>query len=240
MKQQIVNITLTAMFAFITVIDCFAQETMSREQEREIKISGKYYFGECSAFDEVDAKECALRELTQAVLVTVLQESIKSEKPAELQKNMEMRANTARLPQTGKIKILAWIAKDSIYVTKTEPQQTVTPVPEPAKPEQANGNSSRSDIADPVVKDLADAGDYTQFVRKADSWKRQGKLIYGSRKTSFIRPDNCHIAVFSSSRTLIALLGEGNTSRKDLLTGKTIQNPEQHYSNDNLVWIQIN
>ena len=246
----------------------YGQEILSREQEREIKTSGKFYFGECTSFDEVEAKSCALNELTQAVIVSMMQQAL-AEKKDDLLSNLDVQANTARLQMTGRIKILAWIEKDKIYGQNAEPQPTPQPEPQPTPqppqpvpqptpqpenqptpqpvpqpvpqptPQSVSDNSSRPTISNPIVQDLAGSGTSAQFQRNAENWKRQGKLIYGSRKTAFLSPDKCFIAVFSSG-TLIALLGEGNNSRVDLLTGQTVQNPEQHYSGNQLIWIQIN
>jgi len=244
-------ISLTVLFLFLNVLIGYGQE-MSREREREIKTSGKYYFGECTTFDEAEAKDCALKELTQVVIVSMLQQALSEN---ALLKSLEMQANTARLSMTGRVRVLAWIAKDSVYVddalTKVELQQlpkttpSTTPSTPSTPPTQTQTtsptieNSSQSIIANPIVQNLAEGKTIDQFRRNAENWKRQGKLIYGARKTSFLSPEKCHIAVFSSG-TLIALLGEGNNSRVDLLSGKTIQNPEQHYSGNDLIWIQIN
>jgi len=243
-KQSI--IALMAGLLLISPTKCYGQEMMSSEQEMEIKASGKYYFGECIAVDETEAKECALKELTQEVIVGILQQALAEKKETSL-KNLEMRANTAHLPVTGRIRILAYIAKDSIIVQSASaeiPPETIQNIEEQqmATKEElqpAPENLSRPFIAHPVVRDLADSRTFAQFRSKADSLRRQGKLVYGNRKTAFIHPENCHIAVFSD-RTLIALLGEGNNSRVDLLTGTTIQNPEQHYSGNEIIWIQIN
>ena len=141
MKTQQKNL-LTVMMLLLSMLNAYGQDIMSIEQEREIKVSGKYYFGECMSFDEAEAKDCALKELTQEVIVSVLQQAL-IEKNEALLKNLEMKANTARLPMTGRIRILAYIAKDSIYVQgtsaennavvppevpdqKTQPQQTAT------------------------------------------------------------------------------------------------------------------
>ena len=246
--------TLITGLLFLFPANGYGQEMLSTEQEIEIKLSGNYYFGECMAFDESEAKDCALKELTQEVIVSALQQLI-NEKKEILLKNMEMKVNTARLPMSGSIKILAYISKDSIYAQNssvddneivktdetdqnTEPQTEISK--EELQPSSNDENSFQPIIANPVVKDLADGSTYDGFKRKADSWRRKGKLVYGSRKTSFLLPDKCHIAVFSSSGTLIALLGEGNNLRIDLLTGKSVQNPEQQYSESKLIWIQIN
>ena len=252
------KIMLITVFLLLPAMNCFGQETLSREQEREIKVSGKYYFAECAAFDEAVAKECALRDLTQTVIAKMLQQAIRSEKPEEMQKIIEMRANMAQLPTIGRVQILAWVSKDSIFLQNEanitpepmpEPASTSTPEPEPMPelsvqiPEPVTTPPSIdhiSNIANPIIQDLSASETLAQFTRKADSWARQGRLVYGNRKMAFARPDNCHIAVFSSSGTLIALLGEGNMSRANLMTGETVPDPEQHYNKDRLIWIQLN
>ena len=250
-NQSIIRLMAGLLFIFPT--NGYGQEIMTTEQEREIKLSGKYFFGECIAFEEEEARDCALKELTQEVIVAMLQQTLIGEKEALL-KNMEMNINIMRLPMPARFRILAYIAKDSIYeqnasvgdntivkpedtVSNTEPKTVISK--EDLQPASTEDNSSRPIISDPVVQDLADGSTYDLFRRKADSWRRQGKLVYGSRKTAFLHPEDCYIAVFVSG-TLIALLGEGNNSRIDLLTGKTVLNPEQHYRNNNYVWIQIN
>jgi len=258
---------LIAVFLLLSATNGYGQETLSREQEREIKVSGKYFFGEGTAFDETEAKSIALNELTQAVLVSLLQQSIKTEKNEVLQKTLEIQAKTAHLPLTGRVRILAWIAKDNINgqgdpdkitteLKNPEPknQSPVNPViPESEKnpapvvlvapePEtKPTPDPSKPPIVSPVIQDLATSGTYNKFTSKVSNWKRQGKEITYGRKSSFQYPDKCYIAVFNSSKTLIALLDAvaGNNSRTDLLTGNIIQNPELHYSGNELLWIQI-
>ena len=261
------KIMLTAAFIFFAAINAYGQEVLSTQREREIKVSGKYYFAECTAFDEAVAKDCALRDLTQKVITALVQQSIRSEE--EMKKVVEMRANMAHLPMIGRVQILAWVAKDSIFIMqendtkpeanpekaapeKVEPEKVepekiepekIEPEkiePEKVEPEKEVDRSSKPAIVNPIIQDLSTSETLTQFERKADGYARQGKLLYSGRKTAFTRPDNCHIAIFSSSRTLIAILDKGNASRTNLMTGETIKNPEQHYSGNQIIWIQIN
>ena len=228
-------ITLMAGLLFLFPTNGYGQEIMSIEQEREIKELGNYYFGECMAIDEAEAEECALKELMQEVIVSVLKQTL-IEKNGALLKNLEMNANTARLPMTGSFKILAYIAKDSIYiqsasvreniidkpeesVQKTEPQSGISK--KDLQPESTDQNSSRPVVSNPIIQDLADVRNFDLLRRKAKSWRRQVKLVYGSRKTAFIFPKNCNTAVFSSYRTLIALLCEGNNSQVDFVCSKS-------------------
>ena len=248
MQQKIL---LTGAFIFISLLNGFGQETISREQEREIKTSGNYYFGEGTSFDEVEAKTNALNQLMRVVIVSLVQQSIQTEKNEDLQKKLEIQAKIAKLPLTGRIRILAWIAKDninmqgesinipaevrdlepqpqsSIVSVTTEQKATSTPVPE------------KPTIVNPVIQDLATSKTLNEFSRKVTTWRRQGKEVIYGRKSSFAYPDKCYIAVFSTSGTLIAMLDTGSQSRTDLLTGNITQNPEQHYRGNDLRWIEI-
>lgn len=280
-KHQTSKIITTVAFAFLFLYS-FGQETLPREQEREIKMSGKYYFGEGTSFDEAEAKKIALNQLTQAVVVSLVQQSIKSEIPKEQLQTLEMQAKTAQLALTGRIRILAWISKESIQITsngaivfqpetnpetdkivpdaippkeetaKVEPpkeEQTKIEPPkeEPAKVEPANIEETSSKLVDthPFIQDLVKSGTntYSKFTGKVNDWrKKQGIEVVHGRKSSFSFPDKCYIAVFDTSKTktLIALLDAGNyQSRTDLLTGNTIQNPEQHYRGNDIRWIEI-
>ena len=136
----------------------------------------------------------------------------------------------------------------------TPPGITPTPSPTPSSPPAQTPatttpaprqtpmtlSSSLAPIENPLVRDLATCQTYEQFRRTADGYRRQGKLIYGSNKTSFVYPHRCFIAVFSPDQRLIALLDTGDGARTDLLTGNTIQNSEQHFRGNYLFWIQIN
>ena len=234
--------------SFFALLNAYGQEILPKEQEREIKTSGRYYFSECSAFEEAIAKECALKDLTQEVLIDIVRQSIKSDETL-IKKTIEMRAKTASLSMIGKIKILAWIEKDSVLMSTTSeptpmseptPTPTSTPTPESTPTPASTPPPSASTIANPVVRDLASCETFDQFRRMADGFKRQGKLIYGASKASFANPDQCLVAVFSPERKLIALLDAGQGARKDLMTGNTIQNAEQHFAGNNLFWINVN
>ena len=250
MKMQ-KKILLTVAFILLFLLNGFGQEMISREQEREIKTSGKYYFGEGTAFDEVEAKTNALNQLMRVAIVALVQQSIQTEKTEEIQKTLEMQAKIAKLPLTGRIRILAWISKDNInkqgesmntspVVKDLEPkpqssivpsttEQQATSIPVPEKPV----------IVNPVIQDLATSKTLTVFSRKVTTWRRKGKEVIYGRKSSFSYPDKCYIAVFSSSGTLIAMLDTGSQSRTDLMTGNVIQNPEQNYRGNDLRWIEI-
>jgi hypothetical protein len=251
---------LSVILLFVLPVNAFGQELLPREREREIMTSGRFYYGECSAFVEAEEMECAIRELTQEMIVDLVLQAISSSEEAKMRSELEIRAKSATLSQTnGRIRILAWIEKDSVPTNLTSelaltftptsaptptPAPTSTsatipePAPTPAPVSEVAPTSPVSAISNPVARELATCATFADFRRMADGLRRQGKLVYGA-KASFVNPDNCFIAVFSRDQRLLALLDTGR-ARKDLLSGNTIQNAEQHFAGNNLLWIQIN
>ena len=277
------------LFSFTSFLG-YGQDLLPKEQEREIKTSGKYFYSECSAFDVAEAKECALRDLTQIIIIDMIKEAIKTDEVA-MKNSIEMQAQMAQLNLTGRIRILAWIEKATIdpdqtstpetisttnpaqtiqeTTSATNPAQTTTPettnpvqttpetttttnpvqtIPETTNPVQTTtltatepvpaSKPDLSTITNPVVRDLANCETFEQFRRLADGLRRQGKVVYGTNKTSFGYPEKCLVAVFTPEQKLIAFLDAGQNSRIDFLTGKSIQNVEQQFNGNILYWIQ--
>ena len=232
---------------FYTVIQLFilppvyGQDLLPKEQEREIKLSGKYFFSECSSFDETEAKECAIRDLTQIVLIEMIKDAIKSDETA-IKKTMEMGVQTARLNLTGRIRILAWIEKNNVKKGPTPTPETLSSSTQTATPTTSSETDSPiqtgiSEITNPIIRDLVKCETFDQFRRTADGFRRRGKVVYGTNKASFVHPENCLVAVFNSGQKLIAFLDAGQDSRIDFLTGKTVQNIEQQFAGSILYWI---
>lgn len=220
----------------IASVPCLsAQNFLSKERENEIKMLGKYYWGECSDFQEGNAQQCAFAELSNCVIGDAVVLSIKRD---EVLKAIEMGANFDRLQQKGKIKILAWIAKDSVFVTITKPithmpvettADLKTPQPDTEPLSETDVNSVATNNL--VLQKLIDC----KTVRDVERVSKMNGLVRGSEINSskgFANPAKCIIAVFTADGTLSALLDTGSSSRIDLLSGKTVQNPEQTYNKD--------
>ena len=131
-KSNKKTLLLFVICLFLTPFIGYGQDILPKEQEREIKTSGKYYYSECSAFDVAEAKECALRDLTQIVLIEMVKEVIKSDE-VTMKNSIEMRARTARLNLTGRIRILAWIEKNNVQMDTTAQTQAMTSTIDPAQ-----------------------------------------------------------------------------------------------------------
>lgn len=225
MKQ--LTLTITLIIIKIAFSSClFGQNYLSRERENEIKLSEKYYWGECSDFKETEAKQCALVDLSNQIIQKAVNQMKKTD---EILKEIETDVHFERLQQQGKIKILAWIEKDSVFVTTKKPitqmsdskPATQTPIQKPEIKLVATGET--------VLQKLAACKTYSEVKRIAI----MNGLVRGSTINSskgFSNPEKCIIAVFTLDGTLSALLDVGGSSRTDLISGKTVQNPEQYYN----------
>ena len=255
-KVKIKHFICFLMFAVFTIAVqplLFGQDYLSREGENEIKMSGKYYWGEGSDFVEEMAKLNASVELSNHIIKDAV---IQSEQLDEILKAIETGVHLERLQQQGKIKILAWIAKDSVMLTVsvttlrpitqiTEPQAIVSepikkeaPVPkqEPTIPAPVRDIVETNNS---VLQELAACRTFND-VRRVANTKGLVRGTIGGGSKGFQNPEDCIIAVFTSDGQLAALLDTGSQARIDLLSGKTVQNPEQYYNEgDYLLWYMM-
>jgi len=240
-KQHIATLSLMLVLLIAVQTPLYGQDYLSKERENEIKISGNYYWGECSDFDEDMAKLCAYDDLSNRIIKDAVMQTTQQD---EILKAIDTGTHLERLPQQGKVKILAWIAKDSVLVTVTTQRPiTQTPATTPMNlnpviqpEEEFVAQSEPEPIPEPilaptgnsVIQQLAACKTYKEVRRVA---KKNG-VVSGSIKTGskgFANPAECIIAVFTEDGALSALLDVGSVSRTDLLSGKTVQNPEQYY-----------
>ena len=219
----------------------YSQDYLPKERENEIKMSGKYYWGEGSDLIEEVAKLIAFVELSNQIIQDAVGQSDQLD---EILKAIDMGAHLGQLPQQGKNKILAWIAKDSVLLTVT----TQRPITRNEKPpsttvvQKEQVSASHSELVsihdlNPVLTDntvlqkLASCRTFNEIKRVATmNGLVRGQIGAGSK--GFLNPDNCIIAVFTSDGTLSALLDAGGNSRTDMLSGNIIQNPEQFYNRE--------
>jgi len=218
MKQLAIILIITILLIIFSS-SLFGQTFLSKEQENAIKTSENYYWGECSDFKEADAKQCALVDLSNQIIKSAVKQSIKVD---EILKAIEMSVHFEQLQQQGKLKFLAWIEKDSIFVTIKKPITQMSN--QKQKLELAAQNNT-------VLQKLAACKSYNEVKQLAI----MNGLVRGSAINSskgFANPEKCIIAVFTLDGTLSAMLDTGGSSRSDLISGKTIQNPEQYYSKE--------
>ncbi len=79
----------------------------------------------------------------------------------------------------------------------------------------------------PILQELAACKNQQEVLRIT---RANGLVIGRDSSKGLTNPEKCIIAVFSSNGALLALLDVGSNSRMDLLSNKTVQNPEQFYN----------
>jgi hypothetical protein len=249
LKARKAMMIISLLIAFIPCLR--AQNVLSLEREKEIKESGRYYWGECAAFNADEAKSGAYHYLSKEIMDGALQSLGREEKLKALE---TMNVNFDNLQQDGKI-VLAWIAKESVFVTTKKPiVQTPSPTPIQSAPDPqpvVQPDPVPQPIEKPahelVVVPVSPAKPVeteNPVLQKLISCKTQGEvnrvvqeygLITSENPHGFAKPEKCIIAVFNEDGALVVLLDAGGSSRTDLLSGKTIQNPEQQYRDSEFV-----
>lgn len=237
------KVTIIMVLMVLATTTAFAQNYLSEKKEQSIKLSGNYYWDEGTDFDEAIAYHDALNNLTERIASDVVYQNKKRE---EVLKELKAKAHFGRIRQEGMVCVLAWIAKDSVFVTAHIPSNPphTTVVPQPVETHvdppvvTPRSDSNANEVADDVLQELINCKNYKDVNKSAN---RHG-LVRGDLNSSegFDRPDLCYIAVFDSSWSLVALLDKGGTTRMDLKSGQMVQNPETYYRNNgcNLWYLQ--
>lgn len=221
----------------------FAQSYLTEDIEQDIKLSGKYYWEEGYDFDETKACQIALKELTNRIISDAVNQTNNRE---DFLRELEIDAHLNRIRQEGMICIIAWIVKDSVFVTsqghlnklqESAINSSTSTVFEPSSTSTfSDMNTSKTD--DIVLQELLKCKNYKEINKVIN---RRG-LVKGEMNSSegFDRPDLCYIAIFDTNGLLKGLLDRGNLSRKDLISGQKIQNPESYFRNEgyNLLYLQ--
>lgn len=226
--KKLIFTTSTLLFAsFLN-----AQQFLSAEREREIKKTGNYYWAEGEHPKQEDiARSLAFNSLSEEILQYAVYQSIKNKEDL---KELEMSVHFDRIQQEGMICVLAWISKDSVFVTTRRPVQTaqnptITRPVEPTKDEI---------VTDPVMQKLVKCKTYKEI----NKILQQNGCIIGALNSSkgFDNVEQCIIAVFSNDGRLQALLDKGAECRTDLISGEIIKTPETYYINKgyNLLYVQ--
>ena len=113
---------LSTLLVFLILSGAYGQELLTSEREHEIRTSGRYFYGECSAYNEAEPFICAINDLTQKVIVDM----VRGSNEAEIKNALEMNVKTAMLINDGRIIAFAWVEKESVQIN---PVTTITAAP---------------------------------------------------------------------------------------------------------------
>jgi len=124
---------------------------------------------------------------------------------------------------------------------ETEPEkttETILPIVETKSvPEIVPDNNSNE-----IINTLSKIYNFNNFCVQLNRYKRQGKLYDSQNGKAPDVLENCIMAIFKND-VLEAIYDTGSISRKNLLTGETIQKPEDNYKNKpeiKVIFIKLN
>lgn len=223
----------TIALLLVSLLD--AQDYISSEMKSKITTSGNYYWAQ--GFDTKNrdlASDAAFRSLTDLIISDVVNTTIKKE---ELLKGIEMGAHFDLIQVRKGICVLAWISKDSVFITTKRPMQSAQPTKKPAATQPVNPSVSQpTNITDPILQALINCKNYQEIKKTAT---RYGMRTAMNSTEGIEHVEQCIVAVFSSDGSLKALLDKGKNTRRDLMSNTLITNPENYYhtKNYNLLYL---
>lgn len=247
---------LSFMILFIGQ-ETYAQVSTEKAQERDVKISGNYYYGDGISDKEKDAKLLALDELKLMISedLKVNNQNISSIGFDGFEQNI----GTIVMPIQNRFRVIAFILKNEIKVESNGPKKlmvirimpdgTVTnenTMEESTKQTQSNTNNttatkttttqSISNINSPIISQLIKLTDSKDVGVLLNENKLNGNLIYG-RLNTIDDIKNCYFVIIKSGK-LVDVLDQGETSiRNGLITG---DNVDYTLVQDIIYWVYIN
>ena len=259
------NRILIVLILISSVFNVYSQRNITQEEYKKIITTDTYFWGR----SDFDLPLDAAKKQAQEEFVKEISKIEKSISESDLLK----RADYVKLEVEGnRTRIIVFIPKDSLYMERvvdtlkrvddeivirygtniveepkkaTEPSSeivvrypttkpTSVPAPAPVSVPIESGNE--------IIDTLLRIAEYDNFCMQLNKYKRQGKLFDNQSGTAPDRLENCMIAIFKND-VLEALYDKGSMSRKDFLTGKIIQNPEDNYKNKQgikVIFIKLN
>lgn len=214
-RKTIVKIVLFVCSIFFSTTT-FSQDFLDPEVEAKILMSDEYYaeYGYSILFE--DARNAAIESLVNVIITSAISSTINAD---EILKEIDMNAHTARLRNDGQCCVLAWIHKDSIFLTVSK---------------TLHKKEKESEIQTPIVKSTVSLPENMMHCRNYSEFRRilvKSGFIYGDINSTvgFPDPSKCFIAVFSKDGELKALLDRGDSVRMNLLDNSRIDNPITYY-----------
>ena len=242
------NRILTVLILMCITLNGYAQRNITPEEYQKIITTDTYYWGR-SGFDlPLDTAKKQARE----ELINQISEFANSINANDLMQ----RANYVKFEAEGnKTRVIFYIPKDSLYIEQIVAVEPVSPmevgvepiVNSPAEVKPTNIPEIISLIVKPepiittpepiiidnnngIIRTLSQITDFANFCTQLNKYKRQGLLFDSQSGHAPDAIESCIMAVFENN-ILSAIYDSGSSSRKDFLSGKTLQKPVEYYKN---------
>jgi len=267
LENKMKNKILISLILMCLAFNLYSQRNITQEEYQKIITTDTYFWGR-SDFDlPLDA---AKKQASEELINQISAEFEKSINANDLLKKanyvkFEVEGNRTR--------IIFYIPKDSLYVERIVETKTVVKKPKDNKTADVQSNEviketavveklqevEQKKVEEPslpivetkpvkiessneIINTLLQIFDFNSFCVQLNRYKRQGKLFDSQSGTLPDNKENCIMAIFRND-VLEALYDTGGISRKDFLTGKTVQKPEDDYKTKQgikVIFIKLN
>lgn len=243
---------LLILISLLVGYDSYAQGTTQKTQERDVKISGNYYYGDGISESEKDATQLALDDL-KLMISEDLKEKNQDVSSVDF-KGFEQSIGTIAIPVQNRIRVIAFILKKEIkveangtkrlMVIRIMPDGTVADVNsqvEPPKQVKPASNNTvvpqpATNINSPIISQLTKLTESKDVGVLLNDNKSKGNLMYG-RLNTMGDATKCYFVILSAGK-LVDVLDQGSgTTRKGLVSGS---NEDYSQVKDIIYWVYIN
>lgn len=242
-KKLSLNNKTFLMFSFLLLQNVFLfGQSPDLDKEKEVKISGNYFWSQATAPSDVEAKKQA-------------SESLWSTDEIKNTTNLNQKNISYIVKQRGnKVLAVAYIAKNGIVENRTDssvnkniishPQIILDPMYEKdTKPlESLNVNkevasnifgwTTKQLSNSTLINGLLDIDDINSILKELNTFKMKGKIMYSSRIEAFDNSNQCYIIIYEeTTNKILYLLDKGSETRVNLLDSKKINIKENQLIN---------
>ncbi len=243
---------LLILISLLVGYDSYAQGTTQKTQERDVKISGNYYYGDGISESEKDATQLALDDL-KLMISEDLKE--KNQEVSDVDFNgFEQSIGTITIPVQNRIRIIAFILKKEIkveangtkrlMVIRIMPDGTVADAnSQTEQPKQVKTTTnttatlrSATNVNSPIISQLTRLTESIDVGVMLNDNKSKGNLMYG-RLSTMGDATKCYFVILKDKK-LVDVLDQGSgTTRKGLISGSNV---DYSQVKDVIYWVYIN
>ena len=212
------------------------------DKEKEVKISGNYFWSQATATSDVKAK----KQASDLLWTTDEIKNTPNLNPKNISYIVKQRGN--------KVLAIAYIGKNGIEENSTNSSVNANLIPHPqiifdpnneqdTKPlESLNVNKKVvANFSDSKIKQLSSSNlinsllyieDINSMLKELNAFKMKGKLMYSSRISAFDNSNQCYIIIYAeNTNKILYLLDKGNETRVNLLDSNKINIKENQLIN---------
>ncbi|MFI3262357.1 MAG: hypothetical protein R3Y26_05565 [Rikenellaceae bacterium] len=254
------NLKILLPFMMLLIgCETFAQSLSQKAQERDVKISGNYYYGDGISDTENNAIKLALDDL-KIMISEDMKEQNRDVSVIDF-KGFEQDIGTIVMPVQNRVRVIAFVLKKEIKVESsgikrlmvvrimpggvvTDTNSNLSSPPTQVKPStQPKPSTNRpvvsqpvANTSSPIISELIKLTSSKEVGVLLNDNKSKGNLVYGKLNT-IEDASKCYFVILRAGKLIDVLnLGSG-TVRTGLISGNNI---DYTHVSDIIYWVNIN